>query len=171
MEMVWGETPCDLTKPRIAPNKKYLETSVYGCNLKLAQQRGLQFYQTRSQNTLPAVCIEKAVCMKTKEELCHKICLTPRLPRVVLKAKSRSGQQDQREQDARTSWEPSSDSKSSRETWNRSVDYRILGIPCSTVEQQDTIRKDKGQEVDWAVREPPVQGTFPSGLGPDAEDQ
>ena len=36
------ETPCDLTKPRIAPYKKYLETSsntVYRCNLKLAQLR------------------------------------------------------------------------------------------------------------------------------------
>ena len=57
------ETPCDLTKTTIAPYKK-----------TLAQQRGLQFYQTRSHavvlyNTLPAVRIEKAVCMKTKEEL------------------------------------------------------------------------------------------------------
>ena len=100
------------------------------CNLKLAQERGLQFYQTQSHaivlyNTLPAVCIEKAVCMKTKEELYHKICLTPRLPRVVLKANSHSGQQNQREHDART----------------------FLACRLSTVEQQDTNRKDKVKKL------------------------
>ena len=57
--------------------QKYLETCKIlkiVANLKLAQERGLQFYQTRSHaivlyNTLPAVHIEKAVCMKTKENL------------------------------------------------------------------------------------------------------
>ena len=86
------ETPCDLTKPRIAPYKKpgnLIKNTVYWCNLKLAQERGLQFYQTRSHaivlhNTLPAVCIEKVVCMKTKDELYQKVRLTPRVPRVVL---------------------------------------------------------------------------------------
>ena len=51
-------------------------------NLKLAQERGLQFYQTRSHavvlyNTLFAAWIEKAVCMKTKDELYRKVRLTP----------------------------------------------------------------------------------------------
>ena len=72
---IWhGATPCDLTKPRIAPYKntrKRLETTVLWCNLKFAQEKGLQFYQTRSHavvlyNTLPAVCNEKAVCMKQR---------------------------------------------------------------------------------------------------------
>ena len=69
-----GETPRDLTKPWIAPYKntwKHFQNTVYRCNLKVAQGRGLQFDQTRSHatvlcNTLPAVCIEKAVCVKTK---------------------------------------------------------------------------------------------------------
>ena len=64
-------------------------------------------------------------------------------------------QQDQRDQDARSSWDPPSDSKSYRETWNNAVDYIIPGIPLSTVE----------------YREPPAQGILPSGLGPDAEDK
>ena len=73
-----GETPCDLTKPKDRSIHKYLDTfSKYGILVpckKLPQERGLQFYQTRSHaivlyGTLPAVCIEKAVCMKTKEEL------------------------------------------------------------------------------------------------------
>ena len=91
------DTPCDLTKPRIAPyrNTWTLSKYVHWCNVKLTQERGLQFDQTRSNaivfhNTLPAVCIEKAVCMKTKEELYLKVRLTPRLPRVVLKPNSRS---------------------------------------------------------------------------------
>ena len=56
------------------PHKNIL----YWCNLKHAQKRALQFYQTRSHavvlnNILPAACIEKAVCMKTEEELYHKV--------------------------------------------------------------------------------------------------
>ena len=46
-----GQTPCDLTKPRIAPYKniwKRLQNTVFWCKLKLAQERGLQFYQTRT---------------------------------------------------------------------------------------------------------------------------
>ena len=89
-------------------------------------------------DTFPAVCIEKVVCMKTKDELHQKVRLTPRVPRVVLKSNSQFGQQDPQRQDARSSWEPSSDSKSYRETWNNVVDNRIPGIPLSTVEQQDT---------------------------------
>ena len=71
------ETPCDLTKPRIVPNKntwKPHQSTVYWCNLKLAQEKGLLFYHTRSHaivlyDTLPAVCVEKVVYMKTKDEL------------------------------------------------------------------------------------------------------
>ena len=94
-----GETPRDLTKPRIAPNKntwKRLQNTVLWCNLKLAQEKGLQFYQTRSHavvlyNTLPAACIEKAVCIKNTDELHQKVRLTPRVPRVVLKSNSQCG--------------------------------------------------------------------------------
>ena len=65
-----------LDKAKDCSIQKYLETlsrnTVYWCNLKLAQERGLLFYQTRSHaivlyDTLPAVCIEKVVCMKTKD--------------------------------------------------------------------------------------------------------
>ena len=68
------ETPSDLTKPKIDPykkNRKRLQNTVYWCNFKLAQEKGLHFDQTRSHavvlyNTLPAACIEKAVCMKPR---------------------------------------------------------------------------------------------------------
>ena len=144
------ETPCDLTMPRIAPYKntwRPYQNTVYWYNLMLVQKRGLQFYQTRSHaivpyNTLPVICIEKAVRMKTKEEGYLKVCLTPRLPRAVLKPNSRSSQQDQQEQDARSSCVHPCGSKGSGETWCNNVDNRIPGIPHSAVEQQDTNRRD-----------------------------
>ena len=87
-ENCMGETPRDSTKPRNATHKntwKRLQNTICWCNLKLAQEKGLQFYQTRSHavvlyDTLPAAFIEKAVCMKTQAELCQKVRLTPRLP-------------------------------------------------------------------------------------------
>ena len=120
---------------------------IYWCNLMLAQKRGLQFCQTRSHaivpyNTLLAICIEKAVCKKTKEEGYLKVCLTPILPRAVLKPNSRSGQQDQQEQDARSSCDHPCGSKGFGETWCNNVDNRIPGIPHSAFEQQDTNRRE-----------------------------
>ena len=85
--------------------------------------------------------------MKTKDELYQKVRLTPRVPRVVLKSKSQIGLQDQQEQDARTSCDQPSGSKIPWETARNTVDYRILGVPLSAVEQQDTHRKDKGKQL------------------------
>ena len=94
---IWhGETPCDLTKQRIAPYKntwKRFQTTVFWCKLKFAHEKGPQFYQTRSHavvlyNTLPAACIEKGACMKTQDELYQRVRLTPRVPRVALKSNS-----------------------------------------------------------------------------------
>ena len=98
------------------------------------------FYQTRSHaivlnDTLPAVCIEKVVCMKTKDELYQKVRLTPRVPRVVLKSNSR------------ISYDQPSGSESPWETGSNTVDYRILGVPLLAVEQQDTHRKDKVKKL------------------------
>ena len=136
-----GETPSDLNNPRITPYKntwKPLRNTISWCNLKLGQRKGLQFYQTRSHavvlhDTLPAVCIEKAIRLKTKEELYLKVRFTARLPRVALKPNSQIGQQDQQEQDARTSCDQPSGSQNSGETWCNSVDYRIPGIHPSAV--------------------------------------
>ena len=63
-----SEAEYDLDKPRIAPYKhnwRAFHNTVYWCNLKLAQRKGLRFYQTRSHaitlsNTRPAICIEKS---------------------------------------------------------------------------------------------------------------
>ena len=105
-----GETLCDLSQARIAPYKntwKRFQNTVCWCNLKLAQQRGLQFYQTRSNavilyDTLLAEFIEKAICMKTKDQLYQRESVILR-PRVVLKANSQCGSQDLCVQEARSS--------------------------------------------------------------------
>ena len=92
-----GETLSDLSQARIAPYKdtwKCSQNTDFWCNLK----RGLQFYQTRSNavifyDTLPAEFIEKAICMKTKDQLYQRESVILR-PRVVLKANSQCGSQD-----------------------------------------------------------------------------
>ena len=49
-------------------------------------------------------------------------------------------------QDARSSWEPSSVSNSYGETCNRTVDHRIAGVPLSAVEPQNTIRENQAKK-------------------------
>ena len=153
--------------------QKYLETSskiqCFGAMKNSLQKKGFQFYQTRSHaivlhNTLPAICIEKAVCMKTKEEQYHKVYQSPRLPRVILKPTSQSGQQDQHEQEARKSCGHQSVSGSYGETRSGNVDYKIPGIPHSTVQQQEHESQRNGQKVDSTGRESLEQGVFPAGL-------
>ena len=58
---------------------------VYWVDIDLAIQKGLKFYQTRSnaiilQDTLPAFCIPKVVRLKTGEVLYEKVCMSRRPP-------------------------------------------------------------------------------------------
>ena len=93
-----GEHLCDLSQARIAPYKniwRHFQDTIFLYNLKLAKERGLQFYQTRSNavilyDTLPAEFIDKALCMKTKDQLNQRESVILR-PRVVLGANSQSG--------------------------------------------------------------------------------
>ena len=68
--------------------QEYLETPSKCCIFVQFEARpresDLQIYQTRSNAVL--VCIEKAVRMKTTDELYQKDRLTPRASRVVLKS-------------------------------------------------------------------------------------
>ena len=79
----------DLREPRHAQYmhkgwKKH-QNAVYWVDIKLAQKKGLKFYQTRSNaiilhNTLPAYCIPKVVRMEleksyTKKNMNHLECL------------------------------------------------------------------------------------------------
>ena len=145
----FGETLCDLSKAIIAPYKntwKHFQDTVFWCNLKLAQQRGLQFYQTRSNavlfyDTLPAEFIEKAICTKTKDQLYQRESVILR-PRVVLRANSQSGSQDLPVQEARSFWESQQDAESYGETRSNTADHRVPGISISTVKLQDARRQN-----------------------------
>ena len=105
------ELQYDLDKPSITVYKNTWRVHQHTenwCNLKLAQRKGLQFYQTRSHaialfNTRRAICIEKVVFMKTGEELYGKVHQSPRLPRVVLTPNLQHGRQDPSNLEARKS--------------------------------------------------------------------
>ena len=136
------EVEYDLTKPRIAAfknNRKIQQNTVYWCNLRVAQGQGLQFYQTRSNavilyNTLPAVCIEKVVNMKSGQELCSKMFESPELPqRIVLKPNLYCGRQDTTNFEARTSVDYLS--RQYGETRCGNIDFRIQELPHSAVQQ------------------------------------
>ena len=79
----------DLEAPRLARYKhkawKKNKNTVYWVDLKLAQKKGLKFYQTRSNavilhDTLPAYCIPKVVRMGTGEITYEKVYESPRMP-------------------------------------------------------------------------------------------
>ena len=83
-------------------------------------------------DTLRSEFIEKAVCMKTKDQLCQSESLIPRLPRVVLKANSQCDLQDLPVQEARY------------KTMRKSAG---MPIPLSTVKQQDVRRQNKVKKL------------------------
>ena len=77
------EAPC-LARYMHTAWKKHQNT-VYWVDIKLAQKKGLKFYQTRSNdiilhNTFPAYCIPKAVRMETEEIMYEKVYESPRPP-------------------------------------------------------------------------------------------
>ena len=85
----------DLTKPRLAACKqtwKVHQDAVCWVDICRAQRMGLKFYQTRSNaiilhDTLPPICIEKVVSMKTVEVLYTKTSKSPRpAPKISLRA-------------------------------------------------------------------------------------
>ena len=96
------QVECDLTNPRIDVYKKslLLPNVLFWCILRVAQSKGLQFCQTRSNtiifhNTLPAICIERVVYLKSGAELYNKVYQSPRLPqRAVLNPNLYHGRAD-----------------------------------------------------------------------------
>ena len=73
----YRERDCDVTKPRIAVYKhnwKMHQNTVYLCNLRVAQSKGLQFYQTRSNAisfaTLHLRCVSRGWWSGSQEKNC-----------------------------------------------------------------------------------------------------
>ena len=145
------EVEYDLDKPRthhLITLEKAHHNTVNWCNLKLAQRKGSQFYQTRSHaitvsSTLPAICREKVVCIKIGEEPNCKVHQSPRLPRVTLVPNSQHNRKDVPIKDSRKSDDCEHEVHKHRETCSSSrADFQISRIPHSTVEQVETNRKE-----------------------------
>ena len=110
----------------------------------------MRFYQTRSpaitlSDTLPAICIDKVACMKTREELYCRKYKSPKLLRVTLVLNSQHVQKDVHVAESRKSDDRENEVYQHRETCgsDHCVDFRIPGIPHSAVEQIETHRKEK----------------------------
>ena len=119
---------------------------MYWCNLRVAQSKGLQFYQTRSNaiilwNTLLAICSEKVEIRKSGEELYSTACQSPTSPhKIVLKPNLHCERQDTTSSDARTSFDSSSKHKENcdggtyKESCRGEIDFqnpRIVPFDCS----------------------------------------
>ena len=145
-----GETLCDLSQSKNRAIQKYLETlSKYSILMQFevrSTKEDCNFHQTRSNavilyDTLLAEFIEKAICMKTMNQLHQRESVILR-PRDVLEANSRCGSQDLLVQEARSSWESQQDAESYWETRSNTAEYRIPGVSISTVKLQDARRQN-----------------------------
>ena len=127
--------------------QKYLETSSK-CGIWVqfeTRSREKMFLPKKgrmqsSSSTLPVVCIEKVVCMQTKDEPYQEVRLTPRVPRVVLKIEFANWS-------ARSTWTwckniswPTKRIQEFLGDRGQPVDCRIPEKPLSAVEQQETTR-------------------------------
>ena len=145
-----GGNPMRLVASKNRAIPKYLETiaenNIFGaiwsspnqadCNLIEQDQDAVILY-----DTLPAEYFEKAMCMKTKDQLSQRESVILR-PRVVLEANSQSGSRDLLVQEARSSWESQQDAESYGETRSNTADYRIPCFSISTVKLQDARRQN-----------------------------
>ena len=81
--------------------------------------------------------------MKTGEEIFCKVHQSPRLPRITLMPNSQQSRKDLPITDSRISHDCESEKHKHRETCSSSrVDFRVPGIPHSTVEQVEINRKE-----------------------------
>ena len=153
----YRERDYDVTKPRMAVSKhnwNIHQNTMYWCNLRGAQGKGLQFYQTRSNaiilyNTSPAMCIEMVVIRKSEEESCSKTFQSLAVPqRIVLEPNLLYERQDTTSSHARTFFDHSSkhnkdcDGGLCKETCRGEFDFGIQGLLQLAVQEHDHIRKE-----------------------------
>ena len=156
----------NLGAPRLAQYmhkawKKHQNT-VYWIDIKLAQKKGLKFYQTRSDaiifhETLPAYCIPKVGRMETGEIIYEKVYASPRPPpKISLKHdwmkefemdtrfsrdSKNSNLEENANQDRTGRPVVCSQSVGSSSTFNEvDIDFRISGLPHSVLKQAENSR-------------------------------
>ena len=123
-------------------------------------------------NTLPAVCIEKVVNMKSGEELYSKMYKSLGLPqRIVLEPNLHFGRQDTTNFEARASVDHLSKEYGEPvtveygETRCGNIDSTIQGLPHSTVQLHDDTRKEAVQKLIHQFETHPNREAFKSRLG------
>ena len=155
------EVDYDLKKPRIAVYKntwKNYQHTENWCNLKVAQKKGLQFYQTRSNavilyNTLLAICIEKVSLHEVWRRIVQYKCINlqgyrarPYSRRLcimdvrIFPISKREHPPTIKANRARSTGKPVAWSSRRLEavTW----DFRIQGLPHWTVQEEDDVRRE-----------------------------
>ena len=150
----------DLNVPRHAQYlhnawKKH-QDAVYWVDIDLAIQKGLKFYQTRSnaiifQDTLPAYCIPKVVRLKTGEVLHEKVCMSPRLPpKISLKHEwtREEGQKVAREPEGEVAQEPEGEVARQAIFFQSTQPNPIRDRAVRPVDMQDGRNTSRSQEID-----------------------
>ena len=122
-----------------------------------AQSEGLQFYQTRSNaiilyNTLPAVCIERVVNIRSGEELYSKLYQFAELSqRIAFKPNLPYGRQDTTffwsDSIRRPSQQKAHGNPLRQRVRGGNIDFTIEGLPHSTVQQKDDTRKEAVKQL------------------------
>ena len=107
--------------------------------------------------TFEQLCIEKVIYMKSDEELHNKVYQSPRISQKnVLTSNLHHGRQDLSNFEVRTSVDhQSKDSKEYGktrdeefgETRSGNIDFRIQGLPHSTVQKEDDVRRETVQKL------------------------
>ena len=157
----------DLGAPRFARYmheawKKHQNT-VDWVDIRLAQKKGLKFYQTRSNaiilyDTLPACCIRKVVRMETGEIVYEKVFESPRMPlKISLRHDWRKelGSEVARQAEVNQPTQPNPNpdhdrtgrpvvsgqqTGSSTQLEELDIDFRVSGLPHAVVKQAENSR-------------------------------
>ena len=156
----------DLEAPRLAWYKqkkwKKHQNTVYWVDIKLAQQKGFKFYQTRSNaiihyDTLRAYCIPKAIMMETGEITYEKVYASPRPPPKIsfkdywmkeLGSEVAGGSEDSQQTQPKSRTQLSSTERpvSGQPTSlftqleEIDIDFRVSGLPHAVVKKAENFR-------------------------------
>ena len=147
----------DLSKPRKVHHYSKWKTrqdAVCWINLARAQDKGLQFWQTRSNavivhNSVPTDCIFKVISQRGERTLFQRLSTPRPAPKIVLKsARQPQQQQDTSESSASGTRKLERRDESTVETEPEfKVDFRIEGIAQDVILKDDE-RMGKIQEVE-----------------------
>ena len=167
------EIRCNLDKPRLVPYKntwKPHQSTVYWCNLKLAQKRGLQFYQHDHTQSFSAthhlrfVSRKRYAWRQTRRYTSKYVSLQD----FLILCWNRI-----RKVDDRINLIKNQENPIGKFWWNPQQQHRQQNTRHTSFYSLTTGHESQrnSQTVDSAVRESPTQGVFPAGHETDRKDK